>query len=182
MPIDRNILILSAIVVGLAAGFVVGLWLPHRRTTAAKQQQIRQRQDALAAVNAKAETRSSPQSDRSRAAMSPEKLKLAIPARPDLGLLLSQIGQDLNAVSVTEQQLQAKTIVDGSDFSRVPMTLRFRGSFEALFDFLHRLESRQRVIRIDRVMVRRDGVGNAKMLQVDIDLSTFFRASVGNPS
>lgn len=180
MRIKRDHLILALPIAVLIAVFVAGLWFPHRRALAARQEQVRVRQEQITAERAKTTSSSPPTMDHSDSDLSEAQLELAIPARPELGLLLSQMGEDLNTISVIDQQLQAKAIVDGSDFSRIPMTLHFQGSFNALFSFLQRLESRQRIIRIDRVVVRQDRGGGLETLRVDIDLSTFFRASEGN--
>lgn len=170
MRIDRDNLTLAGLVVALMVGFTVGLWFPHRRAVAAKQQEIDNQQQQFSSILAK----TAPVASRSDHDVPAVDRELAIPPGAQLGPLLAQIGEDLKVGAVSDQQLQAKAIVDGGDFSRIPLVLHFRSTFGVLFEFLGRIESHKRIIRIDRVVVRADGSDPQHPLRVDIELSTFF--------
>ena len=174
MNSDRHWLVLAATTVGLTLAFVLVAWLPQHRTITTRLEQIAAYQERLAAGLKSAPAPAN--TAQSVNIISDAHLDIAVPTRSDLGTLLSQLGEDLNAASVTDRKLQARAIANSGQFSRIPLTLHFQGSFDALFTFLKRIEARARVIRIDRLVAKRPGDNApAATLNIDIELSTFFR-------
>lgn len=106
----------------------------------------------------------------------------SFPDAIDVGALLERLGEDLASQVVTQQEIQARNVVEGVDFNRIPLTLQFRGSFSALFGFLKRIEAHERIVRIDRITVMRENRSGDGLLNVVIELSTFSRATQEQPS
>lgn len=177
--ISRDYLVLVLITATVAAVFVVGLWIPHRRDLASKQQQMQVAQNDLATHLATATKKPTIQAVPSGRTISGKKMEKAIPMGAELGDLLTQMGEDLQNDSVMDQQVKARAVVEGSDFNLVPLTLHFRGSYDALFDFLQQIESHERIIRIDRLNVHRDARNAEDAVVVDIELTAFFRSKSG---
>lgn len=182
MRIKPDQLILVALTAALTLGLVFGLMMPHRNHLAQKRQQLRAGQDQLNVLIQQAKAPQLPEPEVIQDGPTDQQIDLAIPIGSELGPLLTQLGEDLQHPSVVDQQMQARAVITGHDFSRIPLSLRFKGDFEALFQFLQRIESRHRIMRIDRLDVRRDGNKPKRPVTVDIELSTFFRAKSGESS
>ncbi len=174
MRIDREKLVMPAMLAGTLGVFLVGFGLPHQRKMAQKRQEIAATQELIRAGQDDA-------ADLARFTVE-EDLEAAVPARAGLGPLLEQMSQALAAETVEEQQIQAKTTVQGSDFHRIPLTLRFMGSIDAVMGLLHWIESNERIIRVDRLDITLDTEQIGRVLLVDIGLSTFFHAAEGGAS
>lgn len=175
MPIDRNDLVLAGILSVLVAIFVMGVWLPYRYELSEKTQILSSDEEQLRLALTNLRNSTTYDSGQSDERLSQAEIDLAIPVGSELGSLLTQIGEDLHGTSVTERQLQARAVVLGEDFNRIPLTLQFKATYTAFFNFLQRLELRQRIIRIDRLGVRREVKDTGDSVVVDIELSTFFR-------
>ncbi len=179
MLIDRDQLMKTLVVVGLASVYALVFRLPHQRAVEAKQKQIASHQQQITNHRVKAA-----QSAAQHASVSSFKslFETAIPASAELGPLLVQLSEDLNKAGVTDQQLHAQPVVEGQDYSRIPLKLHFRGATNALFDLLRGIESHGRVIRIERITVKGSPTDPAKPIQIDVELSTFFGALAGGAS
>ena len=97
-----------------------------------------------------------------------------VPQSDELADLLRQLSVELQRQHVTGQEIQTGSIVDGDEYSVVPITLRFKGSFPAVFGFLKRIESMQRMIRVTKLDFDGDATHINQPLSVRIVLYTFF--------
>lgn len=182
MRIDRGQVVILLVLGGLMAVFVALFGRPHFQAASDIRVKIRQLeqqlQDILPASGAEEEaTESRPEADLTTA-----EIDIAVPFNSELGALLEKLSGDVAAESVVVRQLEAKSVVEGSDFNRIPITLRFEGSFEALFGLLQRIETTPRIIRVDELDIRGGSPEFDLPLVVDIQLSTFFRTAEENQS
>lgn len=97
-----------------------------------------------------------------------------VPQSDELADLLRQLSIELERQSVSGQEIQTGTIIHGQEYSVVPITLRFKGSFPAVFGFLQRIESMQRMIRVTKLDFDGDSEHVNEPLRVRIELYTFF--------
>lgn len=105
-----------------------------------------------------------------------------VPQSDELAELLRQLSMELQAQRVVGQEIQTSAIIHGDTYSVIPVTLRFEGSFPAVYGFLQRVESMRRMIRITRLEVDGDVQRVDQPLSVRVELYTFFaRPSGGNP-
>jgi hypothetical protein len=165
---DRGHLAILLVLVGLVAVFVV-MWLPGHRQRLARSELIEDREATVhrmrAAIEAgKADTAESPGATEGG---------VSLPRAPDLGPLLQQLAEDLAAESLEIRQLQARAVVSGVDFNRIPVIVQFAGPYAACLRFLARLEVQERIVRIDRIDIASTSTKPGQPLLVDIELSTF---------
>ena len=97
----------------------------------------------------------------------------AIPASADLGGLIEQLSAGLEAESIEAPSIQVQTPLSGGSVDRLPIGLQFRAPFDAFFRLLKRLETNQRLMRVDRVVIARSSAAASGDLHITIDLSTF---------
>ncbi len=97
-----------------------------------------------------------------------------VPQTDELADLLRQLSIELYSQKVTGQEIQTGSIVHGDQYSVIPVTLRFQGSFPAVFGFLQRIESMRRMIRITRLELDGDAQRVNEPLAVLVELYTFF--------
>ncbi len=173
MRVDRGELVVLLILAGLVAAFTLALWLPSQRDVTGRRRLIAQRETTLAQLRAAG--RSDAATDPALAADAPS-LELALPPKPDLGPLLEVLSEDLAAKSLVVRRLQARAVIEGAEFDRIPMSLRFTGHYRACVEFLRRVEGYPRIIRVDRIDIAGTSTEAEQPLLIDIEFSTFARA------
>jgi len=97
-----------------------------------------------------------------------------VPRQADLAPFLRDLSTELNALEVTEREVETLPIAEGAHYSIVPVNLQFHSDFPEAYQFLKRIESKRRLIRVNRLEIdgRRDGP--AQQHAVRIELATFF--------
>ena len=179
MKINRDQLIPALAAIGFTAAFVALLWLPHHAAVAEKREKIALQKQLLdtTLTKAKADQIKSQRTDTTQA-----DFDLAIPLKADLGPLLVQVSGRLDEAAVQDRELKTNTVVEGSDFNRVPMTLHFKGNLLTLFDLLGWIESHKRIIRVDKLTVQNGSADQDDLLLINVEMSTFFRDGQGGSS
>jgi len=106
-----------------------------------------------------------------------------VPAQADLAPFLRDLSTELNALDVTRREVETLPIVEGPHYSIVPVNLQFRSGFVESFQFLKRIESKRRLIRINRFEVDGRNESSEGGNAVRIELATFFSEprEGGNP-
>jgi Tfp pilus assembly protein PilO len=97
-----------------------------------------------------------------------------VPQTDELSQLLRQLSLELEGQHVTGQEIQTGSIVHGEVYSVVPITLRFKGSFPAVYGFLKRIESMNRMVRITRLELDGDAQRTDELLTIRLEIYTFF--------
>ena len=103
----------------------------------------------------------------------------SVPNSTALGPLLEQLSIDLASASMTSQEIAAKPIVEAEGFNRIPLTLACRGFFKDVFGLLQRIESYDRLVRVDRLQIDSDAEVPGQPLIVRMELSTFAAGTGG---
>jgi hypothetical protein len=87
--------------------------------------------------------------------------------------LLEQIGTELDAVNAVNRQSQTSESKPAGPFDRVPLAIRFDGTFDAFCHMLHAAEHFDRLVHVDRLTITRERLEGDHPLQVVMNLSVF---------
>lgn len=186
MRIERDEVQTAAIIAALIAAFVFGLYLPHRKKVAQTEAQI---------TTLQAQLQADPNDTRHLVALveEVESLKQSltgaqqyVPPQSELAELLKQLSADLESIgseggpsTVTGQETQTRAIANYSNYSVLPVGMRFQTTFASAFNFLERIESMQRLVRIDVLEMSWNNQPERRLyrdvpLDVRMSLSAFF--------
>jgi type IV pilus assembly protein PilO len=152
---DRNILILGLLVIVLlVVGYYFLFLSPLLNTLDARAQersdkeaQLQNLQQEVAQLEAV--KRNAPETERQLLELSKR-----VPAQPEIPTLVVQIEEIANAANVTQLSIDPGTPgppPGGGDFSVVPITMSFEGTYEELQDFLLRTRNLARLVTVKEV-------------------------------
>ncbi len=182
---DRNILILGLlIIVLLVAGYYFLLLSPLLNRLDERVQERSDKEAQLAnlqqeVAQLEAVRRNAPETERQLLELSKR-----IPAQPEIPTLVVQIEEIAGASGVTQLSLEPGTPgppPGGGDFSVVPITMSFEGTYEQLQDFLLRTRNLARLVTVNGVTyeeVTEEGTtleGVEQPLQVELEAEVYFQ-------
>lgn len=185
---DRNILILGLLVVLL---LVVGYYFlflgplldrlgersEERSAKEAQLANLRQEVAELEAVR-----RNAPETERQLLELSKR-----VPTQPEIPTLVVQMEDVADAAGVTQLSIEPGTPgppPGGGDYSVVPVTMSFEGTYEQLVDFLRRTGQLARLVTINGVTYEeatQEGTTLQEIeqvLQVEVEAEVYFQPSV----
>jgi type IV pilus assembly protein PilO len=201
---DRNILILGVLIIVLVVvGYYFLLLGPLLSSLDARAQERSTKESQLASLQQEvaqleAVRRNAPETER-------QLLELAkrVPTHPEIPTLILQIEDVADVSGVTQLSIEPGTPgppPGGGDFSVVPITMSFEGTYEQLQDFLLRTRNLARLVTVNSVTYCRVvplGVGEStcsietpttgetttlpeieEELQVEIEAEVYFQPSV----
>jgi Tfp pilus assembly protein PilO len=162
---------LAAMLILLAAG---GAFLHYRAITSSQQRLATVMSDAakLHADNEHARQLSSQLSQLEREVA---RISARIPTESNLGAVLESLSNQLAQLKVSAQEILTQPTVVSKDFSRVPVSIKFRGSSEQSYAVLKHLKDLPYVARIGRLTIDQPGDGGPP--EVSIEFSVFHRAA-----
>lgn len=193
-PNDRNTLIFGILIILLVVvGFYFLLLSPLRSEFAArteeresKEVQLQQLQQEVADLEAIAEN--SPDIERQLLELSKR-----VPTQPEVPSFVVQVEEISQAAGVTQLSIQpgeSGPPEGGGDFSSIPITMTFEGTYEQLQDFMVRIQNLVRLVGVSEVSyenAEQEGEGTTldsgieRLLQVEIVAEIYFQPS-GVPS
>jgi type IV pilus assembly protein PilO len=152
---DRNILLLGLLVIVL---LVVGYYFlflgpllntlgERAQERSAKQAQLSNLQQQVAQLEAV--KRNAPETQRQLLELSQR-----IPAQPEIPSLVVQVEQIAHESGVTQLSIEPHDVQSppgGGDFSVVPVTMSFEGTYEQMQDFLFRTRNLARLMTVTKV-------------------------------
>lgn len=185
---DRNILILGVlIIVVLLVGYyfllLSPLWTQYNEKVQERSDKEAQLADLQQQVNELEEVR------RNAATIERQLLELAkrIPTQPEIPTLVVQIEEVATLSGVTQVSIVPGSPgppPGGGDFSVVPITMSFEGTYDQLQDFLFRTRNLARLVTVNNVTyepVEAEAttaeVGAERTLQVEIEADVYFQPS-----
>lgn len=185
---DRNILILGVlIIIVLIVGYyfllLSPLWTQYNEAVQERSDKEAQLADLQQQVNELEEVR------RNAATIERQLLELAkrIPTQPEIPTLVVQIEEIATASGVTQVSIVPGSPgppPGGGDFSVVPITMSFEGTYDQLQDFLFRTRNLARLVTVNSVTyepVETEAttaeVGAGRTLQVEIEADVYFQPS-----
>jgi type IV pilus assembly protein PilO len=152
---DRNILILGLLVIVLlVVGYYFLLLSPLLNTLDARAQERSDKQAQLAnlqqeVAQLEAIKRNAPETERQLLELSKR-----VPTQPEIPTLVVQIEEIAKAAGVTQLSIEPGAPgppPGGGDFSVVPITMSFEGTYEELQDFLLRTRNLARLVTVKQV-------------------------------
>lgn len=181
MRIERDQVLLVAAILAVMVAFGVFGYMPLRNN----RQEAKERIDVYKAQLA-SDLAGAKQLPKLREEVEALRSALAgaqrdVPTQSELASLLRTLSSELDRQSVTDKEVQTRPIQEGTDYHVLPVSLRFTGTFGAVYGFVKQIESMPRLIRIDRLELvsAPDGAGR---LTARIELSTFFTSGETNGS
>ena len=188
---DRNILVLGGLIlVLLAVGYYFLLLNPLRQQYLTAygertQKEAQERQLEQTASDLENVRRDAPNIERQILEYSKR-----IPTQDEIPSLVVQIQQIADEAKVTQLSIQPSSPEappGGGDFSRIPITMSFEGTYEELQDFLLRLRNLARLVTVNEVNyepVEKEGentVGGRAdtLLTVEISAETYVQPAAG---
>jgi len=152
---DRNILILGILIlVVLAIAYYFLLFSPLRQDYLAKYDERTRREaqkQQLEQTSAQLENIRRNSDDIERQIL---ELSKRIPEQAEIPTLVVQIEEVARAADVTQLRIEPgdpEAPPGGGDFSRIPITMSFEGTYEQLQDFLLRVRNLARLVTINEV-------------------------------
>lgn len=186
-PNDRNTLILGVLIIlAVLLGFYFLLLGPIRSQFSdlvaereSKAAQLQQLQQQVAESEAIAEN--APDIERRLLELSKR-----IPTQPEVPSFVVQVQEISDAAGVTQLSIQpgeAAPPEGGGDFSGIPITMTFEGTYEQLQDFMVRLQNLVRLVAVTDVSYESAEEGGSttldsgieRSLQVEIVAQIFFQ-------
>lgn len=152
---DRNVLILGLLVIVLlVVGYYFLLLRPLLNTLDARAQERSDKEAQLdnlqqEVAQLEAVKRNAPDTERQLLELSKR-----VPTQPEIPTLVVQIEEIANAADVTQLSIEPGTPGPppaGGDFSVVPITMSFEGTYEELQDFLLRTRNLARLVTVKNV-------------------------------
>ena len=184
---DRNTLILGVLIILLLiAGYYFLLFSPLRsefvqrsEEQASKEQQLQQLQQQVAELEEVA--RNAPEIERQLLELSKR-----IPTQPEIPTLVVQVEEIAEESGVTQLSIvpgAPEPPPEGGDFSSIPITMSFEGTYEQLQDFVGRLLNLVRLVTINEISYEaavEEGEttpepGVERLLQVEIVAEVYFQ-------
>lgn len=174
MSIERDQM-RTMMILGVMTGvFTLGFWLPNHLHEKRLNRQLQVAEKNLSEVHHDPEKLAvMVRQVADLKAMSQQSQKY-VPQTDELADLLRQLSIELERQHVSGQEVHTGGIIHGQQYSVIPVTLRFKGSFPAVFGFLSSIESMQRMIRVTKLDFDGDAQQVNELLSVRIELYTFF--------
>lgn len=155
MPRDRNILLLGILIILLIlVGYYILLLGPKREQYNEAVQERSQKQQQLSQLRQQVEEleqvrRNAPEIERQLL-----ELNKRVPPREEIPTLLVQleeIGSEAGVTQLSIEPGQPEEPPGGGDFSRVPITMTFEGTYEQLQDLVTRMQNLVRLVTINEI-------------------------------
>lgn len=152
---DRNVLLLGILIILLVlVGYYLLLLGPKREQYNEAVQERSQKQQQLSQLRQQVEEleqvrRNAPEIER-------QLLELAkrVPSREEIPTLLVQLEEIGSEAGVTQLSIEPGQLEEppgGGDFSRVPITMTFEGTYEQLQDLVTRMQNLVRLVTINEI-------------------------------
>ncbi|WP_273845752.1 type 4a pilus biogenesis protein PilO [Rubrobacter calidifluminis] len=187
-PRDRNILIGAIVAVVLVVvAYYVFLLGPARSRYARLQRQHSSKQAELARLESSVAHLNRVKQQSPRIQRQLLQLDKRLPNSPQIPTLLVQLQEISRASGVTQLSIKPgspEPPVGGGDFSRIPITMSFEGSYDQMQDFYTRLLNLARLVSVTQVTYQpaggTTGAGSGGgMLQVQIEAEVYVQPPIG---
>jgi len=174
MRIEKDQVRALMILGGLAVVFGLVLWLPLHLQSSKLSERIAKAEKQLGMDRASTMGLGKLANEVIRLEQVVSGAQKHVPAGAELAPFLRDLSTELNALNVTDREVETLPVVEGPHYSIVPVNLQFRSGFPGVYHFLKRVESKRRLIRINRLEIdgRRDDESGQRAVR--IELATFF--------
>jgi type IV pilus assembly protein PilO len=153
---QRNLLILgNLLLVLLVVGFYVFLLGPLREDLAERRAEREAKQEQLSQLDAEVARLEDIQSRAPEIERQLLELSRRVPEQPELPTLVVQVQEIAEESDVTQllvQREDPEEPEDGGDYTVVPVTMTFEGTYDQLQDFLLRLRNLTRLVTVENIV------------------------------
>ena len=175
MRIEKDQIISGVVLVVLAAVFVFGAWMPMRSKKAALVARIDRLNQELGPQRAEIANLAGLVEQEQLLTNELEQATRYVPEDVQLAALLSDLNAQIDALGVQDAKIEQEDMIIGIDYQIIPLSLRLKGKFLPIFDFVRQIESMDRLVRINslEIALERAPWTPDTLLRVDIQLDTF---------
>ena len=173
--LTRDTWVMLAIVVGIVTASLVLVFLPQGRT-------LKELKTKMVSLDQKLTA------DSQEASVVPQLLQEVqtmkgryqdfdrrLPQRKELGQFLGEISSNLAAENLTNQLIEPGSPTRSELFHTLPIVMRFRGSYLDMARFLSRLDSMERLSRVEKLRLVRNPGEDA--LEAELQINIYFTES-----
>jgi len=166
----------SIVIVTISAAFLHWKLISSQSATlAAIQMEVAQAQQKIAAdtVHIQLESLQSQLAD----------MNTIVPVSHEVAPVLEKLARDLQSLGVSERSLTTAPAIKQGSITQLPLNVTFRGSFASVFQWLERVNQYDRLVRVERLILRKDtsAADPSASLSVTARLDTFGRVAEINP-
>lgn len=153
---QRNLLVLGILLlVLLVVGFYVFLLGPLREDLAERREEREAKQAQLAQLDSEVARLEEIQSRAPEIERELLELSRRVPEQPEIPTLVVQVQEIAEEAGVTQLLVQPEDPTepeDGGDYTVVPVTMSFEGTYDQLQDFLLRLRNLTRLVTVETIV------------------------------
>lgn len=150
MSLERDQINALLIAAGLVAGFAAVAWLPGQLRERNLRNRLDEATQQASLDNEQARILPVLTRDVAQIQATADGLARPLASETEMAQILRNLSQAMSAQRVTNQEIQTQSLMPGGDYNRVPMFLRFHGSFESAFNLVRTIEQSPQPIRIDK--------------------------------
>ena len=186
MQIEKDHLVVAAILCGLFAAFGLGVWWPEQskmkayseRITAAEEQLGPNFNQPVAIANRETEIEELREKVDSSSRY--------VPQQADLASVMRSLTEAVKLRGIDEQAFRTQEVREFKFYSEVPVELELEGGFDSVFSVLEVVETMPRLVRVDalslRVQPSRNHFRTEPKIKASYRLSSFFTGDQGDDS
>jgi Tfp pilus assembly protein PilO len=175
---DRGQLITIGVLVVMVACFVFVVYLPGARARKQMERQLQDRQAELAVKMSQTQELPHLVSRAAEMAQEYERELARIPSQPQMPEFLKTVADILEAEKITQREVVPHEQKVQSGYTELPVEITFEAPFRSAYRVLNRLESLDRVSRIDSVKFAAP-VGNVGPVHVSVRMVIFHSSPAG---
>lgn len=102
----------------------------------------------------------------------------AVPSNREVAPVIETLARDLQAMGVKERSINSDPVTQTGPIIQTPLLVNFRSSFQTVFTWLEQLQQYDRLVRVERLILRRETTLNDRdeVLTVSARLIVFGQA------
>ncbi len=169
------ICIIAVVIVGV---FVLDRYLPLRRRTKAIKQTVAAQ--TLTIAKGAADSKRMPLLKEQLLELQSElgDYEANIPEQRALGAFLHKLADLMNEYNLKDQVIEPGKEVEADKFNCIPVNMQCKGKLAQIFEFYSRLQTLDRLIRIEQVKLSNDG-GYKGQVSMETKAIIYYRAKIG---
>lgn len=175
---ERQQIMICIIAVVIVGVFVLNRYLPLRRRTKAIKQTIAAQ--TLTIAKGAADSKRMPLLKDQLLELQSElgDYEANIPEQRALGAFLHKLADLMNEYNLTDQEIAPGEEVEADKFNCIPVNMQCKGKLTQIFEFYRRLQTLDRLIRIEQVKLSNDSDYNGQV-SMETRAIIYYRAKIG---
>ena len=175
MRIERDQARIMLILFLLTGAFAVGLWWPARQQQQAVQQRIAAAQSKLQNSRDGNNSLIDLVSNVEQTQKILTQRSHHLPTQNEMAPLLRDLVTQMSQCHLSNHQVLPRNVIQGIEYSMIPLRLDFDGRFSDVFAFLRQIETTSRLIRIQRLDIQPDNSRSPSgNVHATIEFAAFF--------